>query len=56
MIPQRQAILFGLSAVLLWSTVATAFKLSLRYCTPIELLLYSKVTVPASGPNICRVY
>jgi len=38
---QRQAILFGLSAVLLWSTVATAFKLSLRYCTPIELLLYS---------------
>jgi drug/metabolite transporter (DMT)-like permease len=39
--PQRQAMLFGLSAVLLWSTVATAFKLSLRYCTPIELLLYS---------------
>ena len=38
---QRQAILFGLGAVLLWSTVATAFKLSLRYCTPIELLLYS---------------
>jgi len=39
--PQRQAILFGLGAVLLWSTVATAFKLSLRYCTPIELLLYA---------------
>jgi len=39
--PQRQAMLFGLSAVLLWSTVATAFKLSLRYCTPIELLLYA---------------
>ena len=39
--PQHQAILFGLSAVLLWSTVATAFKLSLRYCTPIELLLYA---------------
>lgn len=38
---QRKAIIYGLSAVLLWSTVATAFKLSLRYFTPIELLLYS---------------
>ncbi|MEA3544485.1 MAG: DMT family transporter [Thermodesulfobacteriota bacterium] len=38
---QRQAILYGLGAVLLWSTVATAFKLSLRYFSPIELLLYS---------------
>ena len=38
---QRQAILYGLGAVLLWSTVATAFKLALRYFSPIELLLYS---------------
>lgn len=38
---QRKAILYGLSAVLLWSTVATAFKLSLRHLSPIELLLYS---------------
>ena len=38
---QQQATLCGLSAVLLWSTVATAFKLSLRYLTPIELLLFS---------------
>ena len=38
---QRKAFLFGLLAVLLWSTIATAFKLSLRYFTPIELLLYS---------------
>ena len=38
---QRQALLFALSAVLLWSTVATAFKLALRYLTPIELLLFS---------------
>lgn len=38
---QRKAFFFGLSAVLLWSTVATAFKLSLRYFSPIELLLYS---------------
>ncbi len=38
---QRQALLFGLCAVLFWSTVATAFKLSLRVFSPIELLLYS---------------
>lgn len=38
---ERKALLYGLSAVLLWSTVATAFKLSLRYLSPIELLLYS---------------
>lgn len=37
----RKAIIYGLSAVMLWSTVATAFKLSLRYFSPIELLLYS---------------
>ncbi len=41
MTTQRRAILYGLGAVLLWSTVATAFKLSLRHFTPIELLLYS---------------
>ncbi len=41
MTEQRRAIIFALSAVFLWSTVATAFKLSLRYLTPVELLLYS---------------
>ncbi|MCC5883125.1 MAG: DMT family transporter [Halomonas sp.] len=34
----RQAILFGLGAVALWSTVATAFKLALTYITPLELI------------------
>jgi drug/metabolite transporter (DMT)-like permease len=38
---QMRATLYGLSAVLLWSTVATAFKLSLRYLSPVELLFYS---------------
>ncbi len=38
---EQRATLYGLGAVLLWSTVATAFKLALRYLTPIELLLYS---------------
>lgn len=35
----RRALLFGLAAVLTWSTVATAFKLSLRYMEPLQLLL-----------------
>ncbi len=38
---QRRAVVFALYAVLLWSTVATAFKLSLVYLSPVELLLYS---------------
>ena len=36
---QRRADLFGLSAVLCWSTVATAFKLSLEYFSPAQLVL-----------------
>lgn len=35
---QKQAMLYGLGTVLLWSTVATAFKLALREMTPIQLL------------------
>ncbi len=41
MTDSRKAISYALTAVLLWSTVATAFKLALQYLTPIELLLYS---------------
>lgn len=41
---QRSAYLYALAAVLLWSTVATAFKLSLRHLTPVELLFYASVT------------
>ncbi|OEY67864.1 DMT family transporter [Marinobacter sp. X15-166B] len=35
---QQQAMLFGLGAVLLWSTVATAFKLALRQLSPVQML------------------
>ncbi|MCS5567082.1 MAG: DMT family transporter [Pseudomonadales bacterium] len=35
---ETQAILFGLGAVALWSTVATAFKLGLTFLTPIQML------------------
>ncbi|SNC66468.1 hypothetical protein SAMN04487881_1617 [Marinobacter sp. es.048] len=36
---QKQAMLYGLGTVLLWSTVATAFKLSLRELAPVQMLL-----------------
>ncbi len=38
---QSRAMLLGLSAVLLWSTVATAFKLSLQAMSPLQLLGWS---------------
>lgn len=38
-----QAMLFGLGAVLLWSTVATAFSLSLRHFSPTQLLLVANM-------------
>ena len=38
---QRRADLYGLGAVLCWSTVATAFKLSLQYLTPAQLILFA---------------
>ncbi|WP_417664922.1 DMT family transporter [Pseudidiomarina sp.] len=41
---QRKAILYALAAVLLWSTVATAFKLALRYLSPLQLLSIAALT------------
>jgi drug/metabolite transporter (DMT)-like permease len=41
---QKSSYVFALSAVVLWSTVASAFKLSLRYLTPVQLLFYSSLT------------
>ncbi len=41
---QTRAFAFGIVTVLLWSTVASAFKLSLRYLEPIQLLLYATAT------------
>ncbi|MFO7783596.1 MAG: DMT family transporter [Thermodesulfobacteriota bacterium] len=38
---QKKAFLLGLSTVLLWSTVASAFKISLRYLDPPQLVLYA---------------
>ncbi len=38
---QAQAYLFAGTAVFLWSTVASAFKLSLRWLDPLQLLLFA---------------
>ncbi|MEE4637261.1 MAG: DMT family transporter [Wenzhouxiangella sp.] len=40
---EKRALLFALGAVLMWSTVATAFKLSLEHLAPIQLLAWACV-------------
>ncbi|TVQ29798.1 MAG: DMT family transporter [Wenzhouxiangella sp.] len=40
---ERRALLLALGAVLLWSTVATAFKLSLEHLAPVQLLAWACV-------------
>ncbi|KUJ95481.1 MAG: hypothetical protein XD41_1514 [Desulfonauticus sp. 38_4375] len=44
MVNQKKAYFFGLLTVFIWSTVASAFKLSLRYLTPLQLLFYASLT------------
>ncbi|PLX89004.1 MAG: EamA family transporter [Desulfuromonas sp.] len=41
MADRRQAYLYALGAVLIWSTMAAAFKLSLRHLDPLQLLFFS---------------
>ncbi|MEJ2722818.1 MAG: EamA/RhaT family transporter, partial [bacterium] len=38
---QNRAYILGLAAVLLWSTVASVFKITLRTVEPVQLLFYS---------------
>ena len=40
---QKKAYFFALATVLLWSTVASAFKVSLRYISAVELLFFSTI-------------
>ncbi len=40
---QQKAYFYGLLTVLLWSTVASAFKISLQFFKPIQLLFYASV-------------
>jgi len=41
---QHQAYIYALLTVLFWSTVATAFKITLRHLSTLEMLLYSSFT------------
>ncbi|WP_267900185.1 DMT family transporter [Alginatibacterium sediminis] len=41
---QKKSYLYGLAAVLMWSTVATAFKLSLEMLQPMQLVLLASAT------------
>ena len=41
---QKKAFLYGISAVLLWSTVASAFKISLRHLEPPQLVLWATLS------------
>lgn len=47
MTDDRRALLFALGAVLFWSTVATAFKIALRYLDVFQLLLVASSTSAA---------
>jgi len=40
---QKQAYVYAVTAVLLWSTVASAFKISLRYLDYLQLLFFSSI-------------
>jgi drug/metabolite transporter (DMT)-like permease len=53
--PDRQAMRYGLGAVALWSTVATAFKVALGYMSPLELMwLASLVSWALMGVLVVR--
>lgn len=55
MINERRALGFGISAVLLWSTVATAFKLTLAELTPIQMLTIASIVSVITLFAICAV-
>jgi drug/metabolite transporter (DMT)-like permease len=41
---QKQAFLYAIAAVLFWSTVATAFKITLDHTDPLSLVLYASIS------------
>ncbi|MCK9423709.1 MAG: DMT family transporter [Bacteroidales bacterium] len=47
MYPQKRAYIFAFSAIVCWSTIGSAFKITLRYLDPLSLLFYSSFV--ASG-------
>ncbi|MEZ8096017.1 DMT family transporter [Photobacterium swingsii] len=49
---ERYALGYGMAAVLLWSTVATAFKITLDYFTPIQMVVAASVVSAAALTGI----
>ncbi len=54
MTQQNRAYLYGLGAVLIWSTVASAFKLSLRHLSPDALVAWSSLVSAAILAGVVR--
>jgi drug/metabolite transporter (DMT)-like permease len=56
MVNQRKAYIYAIGAVLIWSTVASAFKISLRTLSPAHLLLYANFVsvLLLGGLLLCR--
>lgn len=56
MVNQRKAYIYAVGAVLIWSTVASAFKISLRTLSPAHLLLYANLVsvLLLGGILLCR--
>lgn len=52
---QRKATLFALIAVAMWSTVASAFKVTLSYFSPIQMLLVATCTTIITLSCICYI-
>ncbi|MGR5168756.1 DMT family transporter [Vibrio astriarenae] len=52
---ERRALLLGLSAVLLWSTVATAFKLTLAEFSPIQMLTIASMVSALALFIVCAL-
>ncbi|MGF1742544.1 DMT family transporter [Vibrio profundum] len=50
---ERRALIFAISAVLLWSTVATAFKLALQQLTPVQMLTVASIVSAFALSAIC---
>jgi len=52
---EKRALVLGLAAVLLWSTVAVAFKLTLQEFTPIQMLTVASFVSAIALTGICYI-
>ncbi|TVR63169.1 MAG: DMT family transporter [Spirochaetaceae bacterium] len=53
---QKKAYLFAGLTVAIWSTVASAFKITLRYTDPVQMLFYSSVTSTVVLGALCVIF